>query len=543
MLSIEVTGQVLDIPKDFTITVDLKNPMFNEIGDYSFPFKLPATPVNKAILGWKSRIENTRSIWEEFSATILWNGLTLFSGQLRSKLCNDLTYEVTLFIERGNFNWEIKNIALNEMDLGHRLFNTEAEGMAFINTCLPLFYPDIELAFPQVRDYTYHDPPEDNVELQDFNHVYPDGYLHKTINGDPATRTILVPMLYLRYILKRICENLGYTLDDQFFSSQRELNNLVVFSSADTNGVVNFGLQFMYNQFFVPNIQVNVFIAELEKLFNCTFFVGSMTRNIRIIGNKNILLNAQVVDFSQNIVSITNDIGDQLTGYTLIMNPDSGDLLYQAQLDAEKPTLDLIKGAFDTKADIPDFPITKLFDIVYIISEDKWYQLAVVSWLVQWVEISPGPSLSDRFFYGPPLNKNKMETQFSNLLQPSFAVECGNAQDDCRTITPRLFFVDRGNWFGYGVKTLGFTTNYNLSLKYTGPCGLFVKYWKEYLMWLLKERKYVRIEKQMSFLELQNFDFSKKYRINEMNYIIDEIQVTLTMNQIKTAMIKAYSVG
>src|ERR1035438_4839830 len=122
MLSIEVSGQVLDIPKDFSVSVDLKNPMFNEIGDYTFPFKIPSTPRNKSILGWKSRIESSRSIWEEFSGSILWNGIILFSGQLRAKLCNDTTYEVTLFVERGNFNWEIKNLWLNQMDLGHRYF-------------------------------------------------------------------------------------------------------------------------------------------------------------------------------------------------------------------------------------------------------------------------------------------------------------------------------------------------------------------------------------------------------------------------------------
>jgi len=87
----------------------------------------------------------------------------------------------------------------------------------------------------------------------------------------------------------------------------------------------------------------------------------------------------------------------------------------------------------------------------------------------------------------------------------------------------------------------GFTYNTYLSLKYQGSVGVFNKFWKDYLKWILNDRKYVRVEKQLSFTDLQNFDFTKKYRINEMNYLVDEIQVTLTSDQIKLAMLKCYT--
>ena len=143
MLSLEVSGQPLDISKDISISISLKNPMFNEIGDYTFPFKLPASRRNKAILGWKSRIENTRDIHEEFPISVLWNGIELFSGQLRPKLCNDTTYEATMFFERGNFNWQIKSLILNQVDLGQRNFDLADDAIAFINSCLTQVYPEI----------------------------------------------------------------------------------------------------------------------------------------------------------------------------------------------------------------------------------------------------------------------------------------------------------------------------------------------------------------------------------------------------------------
>ena len=46
MLSILIADQSLDLSDDFSISLNLKSPIFNDVGDYSFPFKVPSTPRN-----------------------------------------------------------------------------------------------------------------------------------------------------------------------------------------------------------------------------------------------------------------------------------------------------------------------------------------------------------------------------------------------------------------------------------------------------------------------------------------------------------------
>ena len=77
MLSILIADQPLDLTYDFSVSLNLKSPIFNDIGDYSFPFKVPVTARNMAILGWKNRVAASRSIYETCTGSFSWNGIVL----------------------------------------------------------------------------------------------------------------------------------------------------------------------------------------------------------------------------------------------------------------------------------------------------------------------------------------------------------------------------------------------------------------------------------------------------------------------------------
>jgi len=104
MLSILIADQPLDLNDDFSVSLNLKSPLFNDVGDYSFPFKVPATVRNMAILGWKNRIASSRSIYEMYEGCFRWNGIVLFKGQVRIKTAGEKTFEGILYINKGNFN-------------------------------------------------------------------------------------------------------------------------------------------------------------------------------------------------------------------------------------------------------------------------------------------------------------------------------------------------------------------------------------------------------------------------------------------------------
>lgn len=541
MLSIVIADQQLDLSDDFSVSLNLRSPIFNDVGDYSFPFKVPSTARNMAILGWKNRIASTRSIYESFEGSIRWNGMILYSGQIRIKTASDKTFEGTLYINKGNFNYEVKDLILTSIDFGMTSFPGDDQAMDYFNWSLTHFYPEVNFSFPQISNLDFYDPQATDPELQAYNLIFPDGKLHKS-TSDGHHRTILVPFLYLKFVLSKVAENFGYRLEDEFFTSATELSRLVIYNSINISEVFA-GLQQFYYCRFLPKVKVSEFIAGLEKWFNCSFHADSRQRVVRIVGNKDVLLHSDVVDFSRNVLSISQDIPDQITGFRFLLGPDSGDKLYQAKLDQEKGITDLIKGSVQSFSDVPPYPHTWLGDIYYILDTNSWWQLGVnpFSFLIEWQLLPNGPSLTDKFFYKWGDEKNKYETIFSSLADKFGVVSCGNLGADNQKITPRLFWVGLyGGWdTPYQLRGLAYDNNF--SLRYTGSNGLINLYWKDWVNWQMDTRKSVKIEKQIDFIELKDLDFTKRYCINGINYLISEIAVTLNKSSIKSAQLKCFT--
>ena len=541
MLSLLIADQPLDLSEDFSVSLNLKSPLFNDVGDYSFPFKVPATVRNMAILGWKNRIASTRSIYETYEGCLRWNGIDLYKGQVRIKTAGEKTFEGILYINKGNFNYEVKDLMLDRVDLGVKMFASDQEAINYMNWSLSRFYPETDFSMPKVANIDFYDPPATDPELMAYNYIFPDGCLHRT-TSDGTQRTILVPFLYLKYVLGKLAENFGYRLQDDFFTSCSELTRLVIYHSVNISEVL-FGLQQLYYCRFVPSVKVSEFIAGLEKWFNCSFHADSKQRVIRIVSNKDVLLRSDIIEFSDNLLSVSQEIPDEITGYRFMISPDSGDKVYQAQLETEKWITDYIRGAVGTFSEIPPYPFTMIGDIYYVVDTSTWWQFSVnpITFLTEWIQMPHGPALTDKFFYKYGDEKNKFETSFSSLYDMFGIVSCGNLGTDKDKITPRLFWVGMAGGMGTPATLHGLTTDSDFSLRFTGTKGIFVLFWKDWVDWIMNIRKAVKIEKQMDFIELKNIDFTKRYRMGGINYLISEISVTLNKSSIKPAQLKCFS--
>ena len=84
----------------------------------------------------------------------------------------------------------------------------------------------------------------------------------------------------------------------------------------------------------------------------------------------------------------------------------------------------------------------------------------------------------------------------------------------------------------------GFTQYNNLWVG--GNVGLINKHYKAYFDFRMSA-KCLKITKQMTFLELKELDFSRKYMIGGNKYLLSEVQVTMTKGKMNPAIIKAYS--
>ena len=51
------TGEIFDIPSDFSLEINITSPIFNNIGSKSVTTSIPRTPNNSRLLGYASRLD------------------------------------------------------------------------------------------------------------------------------------------------------------------------------------------------------------------------------------------------------------------------------------------------------------------------------------------------------------------------------------------------------------------------------------------------------------------------------------------------------
>jgi hypothetical protein len=82
----------------------------------------------------------------------------------------------------------------------------------------------------------------------------------------------------------------------------------------------------------------------------------------------------------------------------------------------------------------------------------------------------------------------------------------------------------------------------NLSLKWDGEYGLYENFWKDYIYWWNERKKLAKVTKLMSVTDIINLDWSKKYNIEGVNYLLKEISISIKNNQLLPAEIEMYKV-
>jgi len=537
MLSLEINGTALDLPKEFSLTLNLKSPMFNDIGDYSFPFKIPSTDRNKSILGWKHRIETVRNQYEFFDGILLFSGTVIFSGQVRIKEANLEFYEGALYVQNGSFNYKVKDAYLDELALGEKHFTDEVVALAYYQNLRFSSYPQVDCQMPECFNFDYFDPQSTDAGLNCYNRNHGPGYLD--LYTQLGARTLLVPMFYLRFVINKVISLMGYSLEDEFFSKGKALSTIVIYNSFSVNELY-WTIKDLYYQVHMPHVKIGKFFTDIQKFFNCTFLVDDHLKIVRIVGNQDRLKSNSYVDFSSNIMALSNQTSDQIMGIKLSMTPDNDDKVYQELVSAESDFFNYLKASVDTYADLPGRPITSLFDLRYVISEDKWYQFGA-SGANTWLEVSPSTFLYINFMYGQPLENSKTEIGICMVCpQDEVTGRVGNLGTDYAKIVPKIAFASLRETAGHDWKVSCNPYSDEFRLIWYGSNGLFRKFHQDWYQWVCNSRKLIQITKQIDYFELKSIDFGTKYRIAGVNYLLSEIQVTLNMDCLKPAVIKAY---
>ena len=545
MLCLKISDKNVDLPDDFSFTMNLKSPIFGDVGSYSYPFKLPATPRNKTIFNFPHRDAVTGDPFIYLPAVFEWNGIPLFSGNARLKSINNLYYEGAVFDANGNFYFEIQNRKLNTIDMGEMSFSSESAALLYFSYTPRGYYPTYPIAFPLFNNPGYFDPPTENNELKFYNNQYQDNpAFFQLLTTVGSERTVLVPMLYLKHVIKKLFEGLAYSLDDQMFSSHSDFNQLMLFNQTDCNNAgsdipsrvpLDYRVTNLIFNYHVPRVLINDFLKGLQNYFGFGMFVNSVTKSIQFIPLKSIVLSSDYIDFSKNIISVIKEYEERPGGYLLSMAIEDDNL--KEIRDTDDLAMKLYGGSVLTYADLPAYPMAVVGSIYYVEDTNLYYRLLPN----KTYQLTSNVWLSTEWIYRN--GKEKIDTCFSIIkgVTGTMVAPVSGKMTEYTDIIPRVFFAVNGSTV-YGTNARLKTNDHSLyyfEVGGSGPIGIF-EYWRDWLNFK-NSTNLVKIQKQMDFTDIRNLDFSKKYMINGIKYLVKNVQITMKKDRIMPALLECYS--
>lgn len=567
LLKIEISNEVIDLFPDTSIPMKFMSPAFNQIGTHSFPFKIPNTPKNRRKFNHINSLSADASN-NEAPFKMSFGGINFLAGNVKV-IDSALRYFNCYFkADKGNFNSLVKGKLLSDVNYGG--VRTQASMEDNLEDILTGEYPDWDYTmFPVVnknlmdgslREDKWNDLTNNHNQLQ--NYFYNDGTGYSLPN-------FITPFPYLCFVIDCIFNELGYNISRNDISADDELRTLCIYSP---NVILNTGLSlyFAYNlAHFVPRIPIGDFILALENSLGVNFFINDNVKDVKIIFKKNIIRNQDYEELKaiKNTEAVSHKITD---GFLAGFEAESGDAAFETYFKdmLESPaTLGPVATYGDLAGLSPDEN-----DICFVQDERKFYKYGwdSVSSTNQWSFLSYDYS-SYKSGNGDFVVKPKM-SPVVNIMHDTYFVSPGtpwtwnicnvdqagnNANkplgDKYNEFGLRLIFfrgirlTTLGDDYPCGSSTnesapgaITATANYSLMWMPEPPYeskGLYYNFWEKYLYWYVNIRKEVSSECVFSVYQLRNLDFSKKYRVNGFNYLINDIDVVIRTNKIEPAKV------
>jgi hypothetical protein len=548
MLTIKISDNPVDIPTDFSFSMNLKSPIFYDLGSTSYPFKLPATPRNNIAFGFRNRIANTNSVYNEFNGSVYWNGILLFSGTTKIKLANSEYFEGYLLEGSGDFNYKRKADTMQDIDYGEISFDDDNQRYNYIKSCIDKVYPERVVGFPRIKNKQYMTTEPTDPDLHYFNQYYYSNLIYYwTLQNN---RPLVVPMVYFKHVLAKLFEHLKFSLTDEFFAKDPVFNSLMLYNSVNCNRDNEYGdpqssffsydlSKLVYN-YHVPRMTVNDFITAMESFFNVRLFINTTTKTARIVSVDEIIRSKYLYTLPSRVISISTEPQTEISGFNLKMTMRTSDELYNYFKLQETDFLGRFKTPVERFENLNPWPRSDYFDIRWVNQEGKYYGLTVENgWR----------PLSDQFFtyYGKftYIFKNSNEsisTRASTLMHDvndDNNVVIGSSMSDWKNVGMILFFKDFMNTPAEHQKAVGRNSLGSQSLLFGGESGLINNHYKAFLDFRMST-KMVKITIQLGVSELKEFDFSKKYIINGMPYLVGSVLVTIKRDRIMPATLECY---
>ena len=282
----------LDLPEDFSLTIERTNPLLSDQGDRSIPVTLPATPRNLAILGHKERIDRAYRYTNKVEAI-----LTVGPVQKRGQLVIDS-------IQRhGGID------AVFAIDNSDLYVQSKEKSLKEILAEYTYTYGSVEAAMDVMQDCA------DGDETYDFR-VFPVGVSayendgatvyqlnnEKDANGNLVWQGRMVhegnidmavpdgygvtPFLKLYVLISKIFTALGYTVTENCFDDHTsitpQLSRLTIVHNC-SDCLCAAGAVTLHVADMVPSCTLSEFLGWLLAKFHAATVIDSQAKTVRVV--------------------------------------------------------------------------------------------------------------------------------------------------------------------------------------------------------------------------------------------------------------------
>ena len=318
MKLITQNGQ-LDLPRDFSLTMERTNPLLSGEGDASIPATLPSSSKNLSALGHRERIDRANRYTNKVNAI-----LQVGPVQKRGQLVIDTMHrrdgiDASFAIDNSDLYVKAKDKSLKAIfadavtgAVNHEDFGTVADAM----TRMHAVYGNNNQQPNDTYDYTIfpvaiakYETESNGVKTEHYQYNNEDDGSHvlkyqaRTVHEGDVLMSVpagygIAPFLKLHRLLVRLFEAIGYTVTSNCFADTPYSNLTIVHNCSDClcNPTVT-----LYYKDMVPSCTLSEFLEWLLAKFHAQPVVNSETKQVKIVFMEDMLAATADIDISGKV--------------------------------------------------------------------------------------------------------------------------------------------------------------------------------------------------------------------------------------------------
>ena len=564
MIGIKIRNEWLDLRPDTQMSFSLTNPLYlggnaDVIqGSYSFPINIPLTPRNRLILDTPDRITSTKPLLKKEPTEVWFQGVRLFPGE--ATISTSSNTSASLYVVVNNLS-ALKSLKMNELDLGTaELGDNHAEVLAnAYATALAPFDKDW-LFFPLWNPgFGIDENTDDSYSYQNVFFQNPwNPEIQNNVIGRFETNGPITPFFKLRFILERMMGNLGFDANVEFLDD-REKELISLYSNKDIrlNGVLPTSVEIAEC---MNSESSSNFLKNSLRLFNAAPIVNIFENVVEFLSLRNVLKRSTKNDwtkFAQVAYSVEQTI--DYPGSFRFKNDRAGIIKdIENQPIITVPSLDGLIGTDGVK-------------LYYVEDQDRYIYVdgelaATISPIIlenEVIEDVDADTYESAISFLPTFrtlfqNKGSYAFDTHGIFQQGTFFQ-GNVQQSAnfenRLLWYRGLHQNRNGAYGPestaeikemfgGQVQVGFTGNVNglppeligedakHSGNWPGEEGIHQNSWSG-ISDLLNDNKRVSRLFNLPLSEIVRFTFANKVRVENMDYLVRNLNVTLTNSGLK----------